>query len=427
MEPLGPAVPRCFLTDDLPGIGGVIKQRHDDFVVEEIPLYEPCGEGEHLYLWLEKAGQPTLEVVRALARRFRIRTGDIGYAGMKDKNAVTRQYMSIAAPDDSPLDGFSMPGVRILSVSRHRNKLRLGHLKGNRFTIRIRQLERDEPRAAACAVLDRLVDVGLPNFVGVQRFGLSANIHEIGRALLLQEWERLCHIMLGGAEQGFATEHEARHAYDEGDLKKATSLWHPSRRAEHQVLRTLSRGCSHEQAVLAIEPAILRFFISAFQSFVFNRVLEHRLTSGSMHTLLQGDLAWKHNPPGAGAVFQIGAGELSDPVIAGRLRSMDISPSGPLWGHRMMQASGEPGRLEASLLARTGVEFDLFLSTVHDVYGTRRPLRVQVLEAAITAGEDEDGPFLQTSFVLPKGSFATTLLQEMMKVADDSIDPTTAE
>ncbi|MBL1216729.1 MAG: tRNA pseudouridine(13) synthase TruD [Planctomycetes bacterium] len=427
MEPLGPAVPSCYLTPDLPGVGGVIKQRCEDFVVEELPLYEPSGMGEHLYIWLEKTGQPTLEVVRALARCFRVRPGHIGYAGMKDKHAVTRQYLSIAAPDESPLDDLTLPGVRILGVSRHRNKLRLGHLKGNRFTIRIRECCVEQAVRPAEAVLSRLVETGLPNFIGAQRFGLSANNHEVGRALLMEDWQELCDILLGRADGGFASEYDARHTYDEGDLEQARACWPTSRRAEHQVLRKLSSGCSHEEAVLAIEPTVRRFYVSAFQSAIFNQVLEHRMNAKTMHTLVSGDLAWKHNPPGAGAVFHVSPDDLNDPQLTERLTKLDISPSGPLWGHRMMQATEEPGRIEQEALDRTGVEFDHFLSAAHDVYGTRRPLRVQVSEASLSEGADRDGSYLQADFVLPKGSFATTLLQEVMKGAQDHAGNLTAE
>src|SRR5688500_17210731 len=88
----------AYLTDAA-GIGGVINERPEDFLVDEQPLYQPAGSGEHLYLFLEKRGTTTTEVVRRLAKAFRVGRSDIGFAGLKDKHAVTRQHFSVYLPN----------------------------------------------------------------------------------------------------------------------------------------------------------------------------------------------------------------------------------------------------------------------------------------------------------------------------------------
>ncbi|HEY4221311.1 MAG TPA: tRNA pseudouridine(13) synthase TruD, partial [Myxococcota bacterium] len=139
----------------------------DGFVVDEIPAYLPCGEGEHLYLFVEKRGVSTPALIKRALDRFHLHERDVGVAGRKDERGVTRQWISLPArsvPDPTLLEG---DGVRVLEHKRHKNKLRLGHLRGNRFTIRL---------ACDPAVVDGAaarVAGGVPNIFGMQRFGPS--------------------------------------------------------------------------------------------------------------------------------------------------------------------------------------------------------------------------------------------------------------
>jgi tRNA pseudouridine13 synthase len=175
-----------FLTPDLPGVGGRIKEQIDDFEVEEIPAYEPSGQGDHLYLWIEKRDMGAEFFGRELAKRLGIKSGEIGMAGLKDRRAVTRQWVSIPAISESQLSQVEGDGIRILNVGRHSNKLRPGHLRGNRFRILIRGATGDaEP------ILARMREHGLPNFYGPQRFGRDGETATLGMALLLREPARI--------------------------------------------------------------------------------------------------------------------------------------------------------------------------------------------------------------------------------------------
>ena len=174
--------PAC-LTADLLGIGGRIKQEPEDFDVEEIPAYTPSGEGDHLFLWVEKRGMGAEFFVRQVAKRLGIGPGEIGTAGLKDRHAVTRQFVSVPAAAEANLSKLEGDGIRLLNVSRHGNKLRPGHLRGNRFRILIRdanvaagdQLER---------ILSRIRAEGLPNYYGTQRFGRDGETAKLGLDLL---------------------------------------------------------------------------------------------------------------------------------------------------------------------------------------------------------------------------------------------------
>ncbi len=410
-----------YLTADLPGIGGSLKDRPEDFLVEERPLYEPAGTGDHLYLFLEKRQQTTTDVVRRLAKLFSVQRRDIGYAGLKDKHAITRQHFSVHLPDPSNdekcLSRFEFLPYTLLWARRHENKLRRGHLAGNRFEIRLRHVD---PAAVIVAhrTLERLGVTGVPNYVGHQRFGYRQCNHLLGRALIRREWKTLLDLMLGGSQEdpGSATA-QGRSRYEAGDHLGALANWPRYLRHDRQALDALRQGRSHEQAVMVIESQQLEFLISAFQSAIFNRVLDRRVRDNALpfDRLVVGDLAWKHDNRSVFAVDDAVAEHENGPQ--GRVATMDVSPSGPMWGPNMTRAGGEPARCELEHLTELGLsEFELAAADHVPVYGTRRPLRVQLRDPDVSGGSDEHGPFIRMAFELPRGSFATVVLREVMKM-----------
>lgn len=226
-----------FLTADVPGSGGVFKASPEDFEVEELPAYLPNGlpDGEHGYLWVEKRGRSTPEVAKLIARHVGLTDRDVSWAGLKDKQAVTRQWLSLPFKALAKLEGFSVPGVTVLETSRHRNKLKSGHLKGNRFTLTVRGVS---DVGAAKASFEQLVVKGVPNAFGDQRFGARGDNAERGRAILLA----------GGRHRD---------------------------RFERKL------------------------FLSAYQSALFNRVLALRLERGLFSRVLAGDVLQKHESGGS--------------------------------------------------------------------------------------------------------------------------------
>lgn len=153
-----------------PPIAARLRALPSDFVVDEVPAYLPSGEGDHLYVRFEKTGLDTPEAVRRIARAANADPREAGWAGLKDRHAVTTQWASLLRGDAAALETAELEGVRILEVGRHRNKLRTGHLKANRFRL----LLRDAPAEALPQVdetLAVLTERGLPNHFGEQRFG----------------------------------------------------------------------------------------------------------------------------------------------------------------------------------------------------------------------------------------------------------------
>ncbi len=418
-EQAGPA-DGLYVTADLPGTGGFIKQRAEDFLVEEQPLYEPCGSGEHLYLFVQKKNLSHHEAVEALASHFGVRRDAVGFAGQKDKTAITRQVFSIQVPgkgvDDFP--PLQREGLEVLWADMHTNKLRRGHLKGNRFSIRIRGVQASDVLKAHRVIL-RLEKSGAGNRFGPQRFGMLLNNHVLGAALVRRDDEAFLRELLGPSAEFPHLNTEARLAYAEGRYQDALALMPRGAKAEKTVLRHLAQGRAPRRAITSLDFATLSFYISALQSWVFNRVLDARLTDGTWTRILPGDLAFKHDN---GAVFACGEAEAADPEIAARLARMEISPSGPMWGAGMMRAAGAVAALEEGALARAGLTVEVmeaFTRARPELgAGARRSLRMPVSNVSVEGGVDEHGAYVRCAFDLPRGGFATEVLREVTKNDD---------
>lgn len=396
-------------------MGGWIRERPEDFLVEEMPAYMPCGEGEHIYLFVEKRMMSTLGAARVLAAHFGVPMDAVGYAGLKDRVAVTRQVFSVHVPGRGVGDfpALEHDRLRVLWVDRHTNKLRRGHLAGNRFSIRIRGVDVRAVLHARRAV-EMLTRVGVPNRFGEQRFGYLWRNHLVGRALILDDAPAALEALLSPAPGRDDAQAPARALYAAGEYRQALRRFARASVTERRVLRGLAQGRSPREALAALEPIEQEFFITAFQSAVFNAVLDARLREGTLGTLRVGDLAQRHDN---GAVFAVDAASLG-PELSARVQALEVSPSGPLWGVSMARAAGRTDEEEQQALQATGVTVEALASASArglPVKGARRPLRVPLRDPDVEAGADEHGPYIRVTFDLPPGAFATAVLQEIIK------------
>lgn len=174
-----------YLTASIPGIGGVIRTGPEDFQVKELPLYLPCGEGEHLYLTITKRGLSTPDLVKRLSSVLGIKAQAIGVAGLKDARAVTTQMVSLLGVDVARVDRIKID-EQILAVEvlgRHRNRLRTGHHAGNKFRLVVREIALHAAETVPLVLAD-LARRGVPNYFGPQRQGKKGENYQIGAALL---------------------------------------------------------------------------------------------------------------------------------------------------------------------------------------------------------------------------------------------------
>jgi tRNA pseudouridine13 synthase len=331
---------RIYLTDNLPGIGGRIKDRPEDFVVEEIPLYDFSDEGHFAFLLLEKENLSTLDFVGRIRKHLDLRDEEVGLAGWKDKRAITSQWVSVPREkaSESRLAQLAGDGIKILQIRHHTNKLRTGHLLGNRFSILLRQADAEAENRAQ-AIIQQLQALGLPNFYGPQRFGTAGNNPEKGLALLLGQYR----------------------------------------------LRSVRKR---------------KLLISSYSSLLFNFTLKKRMEQDLFTKLLPGDIAKKHD---TGGIFLVSDPEEEQP----RADRLEISATGPIWGKKMKRAGSAAAALEEKILSSQGLTPDVFRKQP----GSRRSLRIALKE--VNVFQEKEG--LRLEFFLPKGSYATVLLDEIMK------------
>jgi tRNA pseudouridine13 synthase len=342
-----------LVSADLPGTGGKLRQRDEDFVVEELPAYAPAGAGEHVFVTIEKRDLTTSEAVKRIARALAVNPHDIGYAGLKDRHAITRQQLSLPRPvTPEQALALELPGLRVLSAARHGNKLKTGHLHGNRFVLTLRDLAAPVGEAAerARAIFARLAQPpGVPNFYGEQRFGARGDNAARGLALL-----------------------------------RGKPVSPPPRDGREA-----------------------RFLLSSLQSDLFNAYLAERLRDGLYALVIAGDILAKVK---TGAVF---ASE--DPAAEqARVEAGEIAPTGPMFGSRMRAPApgSEADARELAVLTAAGVNREEF-SRHRLTEGTRRALGVPLGEPTVEVLESEAA--LRLGFGLPAGAYATVVAAEVMK------------
>ncbi len=398
--------PWPYLTTDVAPIPGRIKQRFEDFEVDELALYPSSGEGTHLFVTIEKRGLTTQDAIRDIARQLGIAPRAIGYAGQKDAQGITRQRLSIEHVDVARIQALRHGRLRVLGVERHGNKLKLGHLAGNRFAVKVRGMP-SERVGDARAIVDRLSRSGVPNYFGPQRFGLRGDSWSVGRALLHGDFEEALAVFAGrvsALDRGAVL--KARSLFDAGEYERAAKSWPRGFRDSLRAVGTMARTRDARRAVMTIDRNRLRFLVSSYQSYLFNGVLAERLSS--FDRVLQGDLAHKEDN---GAIFLVEDVALESP----RAERFEISPTGPLFGKRMSAPAEEPARIEATVLANAGETPQAFESGPWKPTGGRRPLRFKIAELEFETGSDKFGEFARLRFVLPPGCYATAVLSEIHK------------
>lgn len=336
---------------------GVIKRAPEDFLVDEIPAYEPCGAGDHVYVHFKKRGLNTDDVVRAIAKATGADPRECGVAGLKDKVAITTQWISVLGRDPTLEDrirALAIDGVEILEVKRHGNKLRTGHLRGNRFEIVVRDVPADAA-AGALAAFEHIAREGVPNAFGAQRFGKHGDNVERARA-----W-------LTGKERA------------PGD------------------------------------PRLRRLHFSALQAAIFNAVLDERVKDGSWVVPLDGDLLKKEDTGGLFVCADVQAdreraarGEVcpTGPILGDRMRQPE------------REALALEQRIAAPFIE--GIDLKRARSLGEGTRRALR-LRVtdtfaELMNSAHESGEQ--GSALRVRFVLPKGAYATTVLSNVFEIVD---------
>ncbi|MFA6303183.1 MAG: tRNA pseudouridine(13) synthase TruD [Legionella sp.] len=323
-----------------PKATALFKSTPEDFQVDELVSGQFSGEGEHILLKIEKRGLNTEEVVKSLGRLINKPTKLISYAGLKDRQALSTQWLSVHAPGETiaGIETLAEPGWKVIESARHNKKLRPGYLSGNRFTIRLRDLTHIDDLQQR---IEQVKQSGVPNYFGEQRFGR-----------------------------------------DGGNLIKAETMLVQKRKVKDRFLKGM--------------------YCSAARSWLFNLILAQRVTQECWNTAVSGDVM---QLSGSNSIFC--PTEINS-EIAQRIYEKDISPASPLSGRGKNPAS------------------DRALEIINTIYSQWQPwldgLESQGLELAWRANilHAEDLQYtlneqaLELSFILPAGTYATTLLRELV-------------
>ncbi len=367
-----------------PGVGGKLRILVEDFIVEE--RFEPCndGEGEYVHFILEKYNWDTIRAITQLSRVLRVSLKRFGYAGTKDKRALTRQRVSAWRISEEELSKVSIPGLKLYGFTRCRERVNLGDLLGNEFTIAVRRLTGEALEETLVQTTEQLHERGVPNYFGYQRFGtVRPNTHLVGKAIVQGNLEEAVMLYLARPYPKERSDaYEARKFLDETrDYRRALELFPSRLHYERNMLDSLSKNPRDFAGALRRLPKKLRrMLVHAYQSYLFNRILSK---------LIEEEID---------------------------IREREI----PLFGYDSEFSPGRQGEIEREVLEDEGVSLENFkIKPLPELTmsGSKRRAAVST-EISYSLGEDElhaDMKKLVVRFFLPPGSYATSLLREYMK------------
>jgi len=403
------------------GIGGRIRQRVEDFVVNEVYADRFTSEGRYQLVKVTKTDTETHHMVRDLSRRLQISQRRISWAGTKDKRAVTTQLMSI---DSIRLaERVSFGTVVAEPIGRSDSPISLGDLDGNDFVITVRAVEgpQNKVTSAVGGIVEETRNArGLPNFFGIQRFGSIRPVnHIVGRALVDGDLERavmtyIAKPFLDEPDDVKAVRQSVAETYD---FKEALKRMPVRLRYERAMLNHLAKYPNDFDGALGVLSMNLqKLFVHAFQSYLFNRMLSSRLERGfPLAVGFDGDRAWAPDRGRVRTVVPKNEHEVNQSLAAGT-----ASVQMPVPGYGTELSDGVIGQIERDVLASVGVDLDAFRIESCPRLASKGVMRNVLLPADIrfdVAPDElsEDRVKVELRFFLPKGGYATTVLREVMK------------
>lgn len=413
-----------YYTTSTEGIGGQIKRRYADFIVEEVtPEGKICKverfadaeafskekealkvpenpeKKEHLHLELEKINKDLNFVIRDLTRYLQCSKKRVGYAGLKDKRAVTCQRISLFEPDAGRLEEFGKRGIALRNPSWENDRINIGDLKGNFFTITIRDIEmkgeKIENLLKEC--FNEMEKNGIANYYGEQRFGGVRGLTAVvGKEFLKGDFEKGVMIYLTStcAEEREDLRNARIELSKTNDFSEASKKFPNENRYERAMIHHLCKYPKDYVGAFGKLPKAIRYlFTHAYQSHLFNKVIDKRIEKG------------------------LGLGKIEGDIMGNR------APTAPLFGFESVLSGGKAGEIEEEVLGEEQISLESFhVKKMPEISskGERReiilfPENLKILE--IGADEFFEGKTkAKISFYLPKGNYATIVLREIMKV-----------
>ena len=348
----------------------------------------------------------------------------MGFAGMKDKKAVTQQWICISNMDSEKQFNEvlnlkdSVHNTEFLNVVRGQKKLRMGQLLGNKFKILIKDIKNgdiEKSSEEANNILQKLEKTGVPNYYGWQRFGKPrTNTHLVGKALVANDLKETVRLYIGNPyeEEGEKVK-IARSIYDDGKIEKAYEAMPTGMRYERMMLKILVKegkkgelnDGSYKKAIYSLPKPLQRMFVHAYQSYLFNKAVSKRVAMG-IDKYIEGDIVIDSE--------EHLLHEKSEEELQKMINNFEANPTSPLYGTKVPLASDCVGTMEKEILENEHLkkeDFECPKMPKLGSHGLRRSMRFKVWDSKAVA--TDEGVLVE--FSISKGSYATAVLREIMK------------
>ncbi|NPE28542.1 tRNA pseudouridine(13) synthase TruD [Methanococcoides sp. SA1] len=417
-------------TTKTPGIGGKLRQQTEDFGVIEITNREEGTEGKYLILELTKRNWETHHLIRDLTRILRISQKRVGFAGTKDKRAVTTQKISIYDMDEEALQNVHLKDTELKILGRSNKSLELGDLTGNEFIITARDIDLDEKELES-RLSQTTASIkeqgGVPNFFGIQRFGALRPItHVVGESIVRNDIEKaaMAYIAASYPDEPEDTQEVRNRVFETRDYIEGLKGYPLQLRYERAMMHHLvSKPEDYAGSFETLPANIRKMFVHAYQSYIYNTIICGRIKKGlPLNRAVVGDIVCFKNK--AGLPDNSRNERVTEDNIDGMnnlVRRNRAFVTAPLVGHSSELATGVPGEIEREVIEELNVPIEGFkVPSMEEL--SSKGLRREILLSTdpkyfIEEDELNEGKYKVTlDFSLPKGSYATTILREYMKV-----------
>ena len=410
------------------GIGGKLRKKSEDFNVEEVVSIpgrshwiwmQDSSNGKHQIVKIKAKNWDTHVLVKELSRRLNIGQKSIGFAGTKDKRAITTQHFSVKTSMEK-LSSVDLENIELEFLHSSVKPIRLGNLVGNKFKIRVTNSSNRNHINDIFSELDGF----FPNYFGVQRFGAVRPItHIVGEKIVQGNYEEAVLDYLTLGSPNYAGHEGREYLLETKDFTKSLEKFPPHMLFERQLLGHLSRNKGdYTGAILQLPESLSKMLVHGYQSLIFNKVLDMRIKEGMDACLPQiGDYIMPAD--GYGGPDQrvtIEVTERNQSKLSKRCREGKAWVAGLLPGANSKFSKGRQGELEKEVMDDFGVKFgDFIIDDIHELssYGMYRPLFQKYNDIEVDYNS-EDPIF---SFWLHKGTYATSFLREIMKSSDVTV------
>lgn len=411
------------------GLGGQLRQEVEDFIVKEVTNREEGNEGKYLILEVVKRDWDTHHFTRTLAKIFQISQKRISVAGTKDKRALTTQKISIFDVDASEIEKIHLKDIELKVLGRSRKSIELGDLWGNNFTITIRNIDyscEETARLLEKTTNEILAQGGVPNFFGIQRFGSIRPVtHLVGKAIVEGDFEKasMLYIAEPFPDEPEETKEARKFIKETRDFKEGLKLY-PLRLGHERAMMNhlISNPDDFAGSFMVLPRNLYKMFVHGYQSYIYNAILCRRIEKGiPLNQAVEGDIVCFKNEVGLPDSSKTESVTANTVAAMNRLINRNRAfITAPLPGYNTEFASGIPGEIEQEILKEFKVPLEGFnIDEIPEMSskGIRREILLQV-EPKFKVAEDElnlGKSKAMLEFMLPKGSYATTVLREYMK------------